>query len=388
MQDRGRFDHAKLTIFRGRNANILAMVSGVAVLVALLLPVGAGATAALSESPVAKAHLKLRAAPDCMTREDLVARVAARSPRIQFVDDAAAVEVEASFTVARSGGVDAELLLVQPGGKPAPRHMLAGSCVEAAEVVALIIAVALDPVWVNEHGTKVAEEPADQSSAASPASSASPSALPPDAKPTPSLTEPPHERVAELTHVEHSPVESSPVPRVAARRHISTQLAGEMIWGPAPEVMPGVAIRVIAALDRDSLFSPAVMIGATHAWRNDLPESGGTASFALDAATLDACAIRARLSIIDARACGALLMGRLSASGSDTHSPSTAARLFATAGVSAVLTANPGSIVELSASLGTGMTLRRDSYEFIPSVFHHVSRFTTSASLGIGVRLP
>ncbi len=81
-------------------------------------------------------------------------------------------------------------------------------------------------------------------------------------------------------------------------------------------------------------------------------------------------------------------MGRLSASGSDTHSPSTAARLFATAGVSALLTANPVSIVELSASLGTGMTLRRDSYEFIPSVFHHVSRFTTSASLGIGLRLP
>lgn len=259
-----------------------AMVSGVAVLVALLLPVGAGATAPASESPVAKAHLKLRAAPDCMTREDLVARVAARSPRIQFVDDTAPVEVEASFTVARSGGVDAELLLVQPSSKPVPRHMLAGSCVEAAEVVALIIAVALDPVWVNEHGTKVAEEPAAQSNAAP---SASPSTLPPDAKPSPSSTEPPHERVVDSTHIGPNPVEGSPVPRVTARRHIGTQLAGEMIWGPAPEVMPGVAIRVIAALDRDSLFSPAVMIGATHAWRNDFPESGGTASFTLDAAT-------------------------------------------------------------------------------------------------------
>ncbi len=384
MQNRGRFDHAKLTIFRGRNATILAMTPGVAVLVALLLPVGVSATVAAPESPVAKAHLKLHAAPDCMTREDLVARVAARSPRIEFVDDTAAVEVEASFTVARSGGVDAELLLVQPGGKRAPRHMLAGSCVEAAEVVALIIAVALDPVWVNEHGTK-AEEPAAPSSAAP---TASPSASAPPAEPAPSSTEPPHERVVDSMHVGHGRVERSPAPRVATRRHVSTQLAGEMIWGPAPEVMPGVAIRVIAALDRDALLSPAIMIGATHAWRNGLPESGGTASFTLDAATLDACALRVRLSIIDARACGALLMGRLSASGNDTKAPATVARLFATAGLAAVLTANPGSLVELSAGFGTGMTLRRDSYEFIPSVFYHLSRFTTSASLGIGVRLP
>jgi hypothetical protein len=367
------------------------MIAGVAVLLALLLPVGAGGSAVASEPPIAKARLKLGAAPDCMTGEDLIARVAARSPRIQFVNDASAVGVEATFTAARSGGVDAELLLVEPGVKTAPRRMHAGSCAEAADAVALIIAVALDPVWVNAHRPPVTGEPSVATSAgqASAASTASPSAVPPFAKPAARPTEPSRELVTEPARVEPSPVEvASPAHSAAARRRGGAHLAGQMIWGPAPAVMPGVAIHAIAALDRDALWSPAIMIGATHAWRNGLAEAGGTAAFALDAGTLDACALRVRLSIVDARACGALLVGRFAASGSDTKAPATVARLFATAGAAAVLTASLGSMVELFARIGTGLTLRRDTYEFIPTEFHQVSRFTTDASLGLGLRLP
>lgn len=367
------------------------MTSGTAVLLALLLPVEAGVTAVAPEPPVASARLELRAAPDCVARDDLVARVAARSPRIQFVDRANAVGVEATFTAARSGGVSAEIVLVEPGVKPTPRRMLARSCGEAADAVALIIAVALDPVWVREHRAAAHGAPAVGASAGSSigASSASPLAAAPIARPAASPTDSPRELVTKPTPPEPSPVEfSSPARSVAARRRGGAYLAGQTIWGPAPAVMPGVAIYAIAALDRDDLWSPAMMIGALHAWRNGLVETGGTASFTLDAASLDACALRVQLSVVDVRACGSVLMGRLSASGTNTKAQATSARFFGSAGAAAVLTASLGSTVELSARAGTGMTLVRDSYEFIPTVFHHVSRFTTSASLGIGLRLP
>ena len=60
--------------------------------------------------------------------------------------------------------------------------------------------------------------------------------------------------------------------------------------------MPGVAAYAIATMDRDTLWSPAIALGVLHAWRSDLPEPGGSASFSLDAATVDACVLRLRAS--------------------------------------------------------------------------------------------
>jgi hypothetical protein len=140
--------------------------------------------------------------------------------------------------------------------------------------------------------------------------------------------------------------------------------------------MPGISVYAIAALDRDALWSPAIMVGVTHAWRNSLAEPGGTASFTLDAASLDTCALRLRLSVIEARACGSALVGRLSARGDNTSAPATVARPFVTIGGAAVLTAGLGSIVELSARLGAGLTLLRDSYEFAPTIFYRADRIT------------
>jgi hypothetical protein len=151
--------------------------------------------------------------------------------------------------------------------------------------------------------------------------------------------------------------------------------------------MPGVAAYAIAALDRDTLWSPAIALGVLHAWRNDLPEPGGSASFSLDAATVDACALRVRASTMGLRACAAAMLGRLSARGSDTDDPATFAHFFAAAGAAGVLSVDLGSRVELSARIGTGLTLWRDSYEFAATVFHSTSRFTTSASVGVGLRL-
>jgi hypothetical protein len=152
--------------------------------------------------------------------------------------------------------------------------------------------------------------------------------------------------------------------------------------------MPGIVVSATAGLDREALWSPAIVLGAQHSWRSDLRERGGTASFTFDGASLDACAARAHSNGFEARACAATLVGRLSARGSDTVDPSERARLFAVAGVATVLTFRIHPIIELSGRFGAGITLVRDAYEFSPAVFYTAAPVTVSASLGLGIRSP
>ena len=137
-------------------------------------------------------------------------------------------------------------------------------------------------------------------------------------------------------------------------------------------------------------WAPAVILGVLHAWRSDLAELGGTASFALDAGSVDACPLRLRWSSLVARPCASLLVGRMTASGggADVTEAASKARPFTVAGGLVILTAELGSMVELTGRLATGATLIRDSYGFSPTVFHRASFLTTSASLGLGIRWP
>ena len=140
-----------------------------------------------------------------------------------------------------------------------------------------------------------------------------------------------------------SAVKPAAAPAAATKRELGVTLAGQTVFGAAPSVMPGLALYAMAALERDGPWAPALFLGATHVWRSDLVESGGAASFTLDAASLDACPLRLRLSSLAVRPCASALFGRLASQGSNTgrEQPGSAARPFGAAG--AVLTATFGS---------------------------------------------
>ncbi len=343
-----------------------------------------------SEAAEATVSLDVQAAPECTSRSDIVARVASRSTRIHFVDKEARASVEARFAADRSGGMTGKLVISGPGRKALSRRVVARSCTEAADAVALIIVVTLDPTSLKD-GRGTTPEPA---SVAPPTDSTGDKSSSAESSPGPSpkANEPPHEQRRSPTRHPAKPVEAPPVvssPPVApvASRRVSVDLAGLAIVGPAPAVMPGIGIYATAALDRDALWSPALVIGAMHAWRSDF-EGGGTASFALDAASLDGCALRVRLSHFEARGCASALVGRLSASGSDTSNPASYARPFAVVGAAAVVGVRLGSMFALSPRFGVGLTLVRDWYMFGPNVFHRADPLTIDAGLGLGVRWP
>src|SRR5437762_1464135 len=106
--------------------------------------------------------------------------------------------------------------------------------------------------------------------------------------------------------------------RSPSRRRVPGTSPRTWSWPcPAPSSRPGVAVYGMAELDRGGLWAPALFVGATHVWRNDLAESGGTASFTLDAASVDACPLRLGWSRLVARPCASALVGRLASTGTD-----------------------------------------------------------------------
>jgi len=102
------------------------MTSGGALLVALLSQSPIGATEAAPAAVAARVRLEVRAAADCTSRSELTARVAARSPRIQFADDAA-VSARVSVTSTRPENVVADLVFATAGAEQPPRRFVARS---------------------------------------------------------------------------------------------------------------------------------------------------------------------------------------------------------------------------------------------------------------------
>jgi hypothetical protein len=349
------------------------------------------AVAAPKSSSLA-AELELSANTECTTRADLMARVHARSPRVTFVDHDSALVIRARFSTLHAGAVVGELTLARPGATPSSRRVVAPSCAEAADAVALIIAVTLDPTSAEyaDHGSAVgsdaatpdarSDEPANTNSNDASAHGVSPA--PPPAKPKTSA--------GDAGSVEDEP---SAAPGAAATTASSSRtrfgfvVAGQTLFGPAPAVMPGVSLYGTVGLDRPELFSPAVTLGATHAWRSGIEEPGGTASFLLDALSVDVCPLRVRVWVLEAWPCASVLGGRFSGSGAETQNPaSESGRPFWLLGGAAVVSAPLVWQLEASARVGLGANLVRDSFEFSPVVFHTVAPVTLAASLGLGVR--
>jgi hypothetical protein len=366
------------------------MTPGAALLVALLAQTGAPA-----ETASARVRLELRAPRDCTSRADLTTRIAIRSSRIEVVD-AAAISAHIDIGSPRPGSVVADLVFTSAGVEQAPRRVVARSCAEAADGVALIIAVTLDPnlrrrtaPGPTEQRKALGETAAGSLSAAETQRPTGPGPEPvapvgnPSSAPAPLPAGAPAPTPTAAVKIE---APAAPTPRGVQGRELGVSAAGETIFGPSPRAMPGVALYLFAGLDREGLWSPALVVGATHVWRSDLSEPGGAASFTLDAASLDACPLRLRWWRLTARPCASALIGRLAAQGSSTAQAAGAARPFGAAG--AVIAAGLGSPIELTARLGIGVTLLRDSYEFATNVFYRAAAVTVSASVGVGVHWP
>jgi hypothetical protein len=323
-------------------------------------------------------RLRVRAVPECTSRAGLAQRILTRSPRIQFVDDASAPQVEAEFAVQASGNVVADLLLLKPGAKPSARRVVARSCAQAADAAALIIAVSFDPEALTEDRTTAEPD--------------LPTATSDSGRSDADVRAQPKGDVSEKRGPEASAPEPDVAPfpattRTASLRYrLGVHVAGQAMFGPAPGVLPGVGVYALAGFAGEFPWSFAVQLGALHVGRAGFEQEGGSAAFTVDAAALDVCLLRFGTAAFQVRGCGSGLLGRLAVEGTETRNPAGLLnRPFAMAGAAAIASVQLGATIELVGRVAAGSTLVRDSFEFTPSVFHTAAPVTLLVSVGIGV---
>jgi hypothetical protein len=331
------------------------------------------------------ARLDVQSSPSCASRGDLIARVLSRAPNVRFVVDDEALYVRVNVDATPTNAVVGEVTLSRSGAQPSTRRILAASCTEASDAIAVIIAIALgkssrsneDPAGTEggstgaRDGTKGGPDPS----------------LPANPAGANATGRPPRAREGGAANPDGFATTSSP--SLGSRPLFALQVAGQAFVGPAPGVMIGVGVHAMAGIDAASIWSPALILGAARAWRSGVEARGGTASFILDTAMLDACALRFAFASVETRLCGWALGGRLTAEGTNTFNASgPVARPFWTVGGSAVFTRTIAAPFELSARLAAGVNLVQDEFKFEPIVFHEVPAITLAASIGFGVRFP
>jgi hypothetical protein len=330
-----------------------------AISLAIVVLLSAAAATASAQTPTA--HLEVEAQPTCSTRDELVARVVARSTRIRFVDAATGIPTLTARIEVGFRGVVAQLDVLEPDGRRFSRRLEAPSCAAATDALALVVAITLDP-------SAAASEAAKQ----------------PEAKAA--IAAPPRPPEAEVRETQTEPKPDSGPPPVPSRRGLAAGVLAEVVSGPAPTLMAGVALEGEASLERASVWSPAAALTVAHLWSGAAMEADGIADFSLDLLTLDLCPVRVGILAAAVRACAAGSLGRLTAQGSRTYSPMSAARPFATGGATARLVLPLGSRVAIRARFGAEAALWRDAFEFIPNVFHRVASVTLMGDVGVGVQ--
>jgi len=326
-----------------------------------------------ASDPPVRAHLEISG---CATFDTVSGKVGERSRRIVFV--AAEPDIptlRGAIDRAAAGAPAKEVLIaaltvVQPTGRRSYRSVSAPTCEVAADALAFLITMTLDP-------SAVAAGSAQESSAATPVA--------------PRADVPPPETAA-------PPPPAPPVAFAAvdAPQGTTSTISGAVgvlaagIIGPAPGVMPDAGVYGILALDRSSPLSPALRLSISHAWRGAIGGPADTASFSLDTFGLDLCVVRLRVSFLAARTCGWVRIGRLAASGSQTYDPQRHERFDASIGGAALVTATLPARLELGAFLHGGWALTRHEFVFAfdPEVVYRTPTSSLTAGLVFGRRFP
>lgn len=339
----------------------------------------------------ASASLEVAAAPECASRAGVMARVGTRSTRIKFVAPDAATSTLRVTVAGPRGAVAGELTVVRPGGKHFVRRIVAPTCAEAADALALIIAITLDPTHtITEAAPTASSTDAGPGSGRGSAPAASPTRAAPTepaaASPSALRLPPPPPSLPAVVAKEHAPTELPPPP---GRSWVAAGVGAHAITGPAPQVMPGIAVHVSAGIDRASIWSPAARLAVAHARVGGLVEAGGsTADFTLTGGTVDACPLALRVARFAARACAAAGAARLTAHGGNTYSPRSRQRPFVAVGASLIAALSLGRRLQIEARVAGAAPLIRDSYQFTPEVFYRVASVTLELDLGLSIRFP
>jgi hypothetical protein len=318
-----------------------------------------GAAEATSE-PIAWTY---RAPPDCPSAEVFERQFRARTTRAELV--AGVAEASRSFLITLSsepGRAVGRIEIDGPADAVATREVAGQTCAGVVSALALIAALAVDPL-ATESAAAASSQP--DAPAAQVAPKPSPVAAPDQGKHT-GRTPRPHTVVA-------------------------AGLDGNVVMGLFPKPAPSVSLFGEAHLERGSLLSPSARLSLSGAVSSSVAAPPGSAKFRWLAAALDGCPFDLRLFRgLHATPCAFMEVGVLEGSGSGVLTPEVESRRWLALGGSGRLNWLFGRFfVEAQGRLEA--PLSRDTFVLtVPGrvVVHAIPAILGSFGLGAGVRWP
>ncbi len=267
--------------------------------------------------------------------------------------------------------VTASLSVLLKGGGTLNRSIVAGSCDEAAEAIAFVASVALDPgardpIRVRRPGEReLRDEPRDRN-------------VPPQKKN--SLRGAARSGTALSGELGSEGARRSGVP-------VGLVGVGALVSvGPAPLVLPGAHLFVSWGETVPGLWAPSVRMALGFQRRGGYEQPAGVADFELVKLQTGFCPSLLRLGAAKLRGCGIVSVGVLMAEGKNTREASRASRLWLQPGVELSLSLPLGKQFEFALRGALGAPLIRDAFQFDSRVFHRVPVVTGQGGAEFGAK--
>jgi len=336
--------------------------------VALLCSVAGTTIASVSAQTTASSRLETRLELElphgCGTLTRFVKRLRTRSTRILFTDQGAARTVQARIVAESDGTYRATMTLLYPDGHSSSRIIEARNCGEAIEALALVTAVALDPLSVGS----------------SDSSDSSDITLPPAA------ATPPIENTALPLPVRRAPEIETTNAAPASQNQLGIGVSFASHWGPTPGWLSGFEPSLRLKSNRQWGYLPAARLGVSYTENRGNQQAGGIADFALASLVLELCPLQLLRESLEIRTCAMAHAGLVFAEGRATAAPESHTRQYWALGGSAEFELMLAGAVGLPLRGGVSVPLVRDTYSFNPTSFYRVPLVAFDVTAGLEVR--
>jgi len=299
-----------------------------------------------------------QAPPDCPPAETFGAKFRARTTRAELVAGVADTSRAFLITVSTEPGRAVGRIKIDgPAGAASTREVAGQTCEGVVSALALIAALAVDPL------------------------AADPSQLP--ARPVDAPVPSPAPASDDGAHVGATS---------AARMVVATGVDGGMVVGLFPKAAPLVSLFADAHLERSSPLAPSARFSLSGAVSSSVAAPPGSATFRWIAGALDACPLEIRLvSALRVTPCAFVELGVLTGSGAGVELPAVEKRRWVALGGSARLAWLLLGSLFVEARGRLEAPLSRDTFVLAAPervVVHTVPFLLGSAELGLGVRWP
>jgi hypothetical protein len=319
-------------------------------------------------------RLEYVAADGCPDRASFEARVQAHTTRARFVDDGQGRTFELRLGAGQSPG--GQMTVRRAGAGEGTRQVHASTCSEAADALALMVALAIDPsaVLVPPPATS-ASSPAPMPAA--PWESAYSVAGPPPAAPA---VVPP----AAPDRGETAPPSQAPPAR-------SLSLGADLViaQGVAPTALVGASPFVGWRSVTRSAIAPSIRAAFLRASSSEVDVTGGSATFVWTVGSVDGCILSWPRGSARVLACARVEGGTLQGTGAKIPGAHSNTRTWLAAGPLARGEWDVLAPLFLEADVAALVHITADRFYFVPdTTVYEVPLVGIVASAGVGVHFP